>query len=61
MDHLINIRQATKEGYIAMCNGGVADLSYPSSKLRRARVQEGGGYNWRNHLQRKLPIQNNII
>ena len=25
-----------------MCCGGVADLSYPSSKTRRGRVQEGG-------------------
>lgn len=39
---LILIRQATADGYIAMCNGGVCDLSYPTSKLRRGRVQEGG-------------------
>ena len=39
---LILIRQATADGYIAMCNGGVCDLSYPNSKLRRGRVQGGG-------------------
>lgn len=38
----INIRQATKKGYITMIDGGVADLSFPSSKLRRGRVQDGG-------------------
>lgn len=36
------IRQATKIGYIEMVNGGVCDLSYPTSKLRRGRVQGGG-------------------
>lgn len=40
----IRVRQATKQGYILCENGGVADLSYPTSKLRRGRVQrEGGG------------------
>ena len=38
----IAIRQATKKGYIECEIGGVADLSYPSSKTRRGRVQEGG-------------------
>lgn len=38
----IKIKQATKDGYIVCCNGGVADFSYPSSKLRRGRVQGGG-------------------
>lgn len=38
----IKIRQATKKGYIEMINGGVCDLSYPTSKLRRGRVQRGG-------------------
>lgn len=38
----ISIRQATSEGYIDMVNGGVCDLSYPESKLRRGRVQGGG-------------------
>lgn len=39
----IQIRQAVKDGYVEMVNGGVCDLSYPSSKNRRGRVQ-GGGY-----------------
>lgn len=41
---MIKIKQATKKGYIECCNGGVADLSYPTSKLRRGRVQGGGGF-----------------
>ena len=36
------IKQATKAGYIKMKSGGVCDVSYPTSKLRRGRVQEGG-------------------
>lgn len=36
------IRQATKLGYIECNCGGVADLSYPESKTRRGRVQDGG-------------------
>lgn len=38
----IAIRQATKKGYIECEIGGVADLSYPNSKTRRGRVQDGG-------------------
>ena len=38
----VRIKQATKKGYIECKVGGVADLSYPKSKLRRGRVQEGG-------------------
>ena len=38
----ISIRQATKKGFIDMNNGGVVDMSYPESKLRRGRVQEDG-------------------
>ena len=38
----IQIKQATTRGYITMHTGGVADLSYPNSKLRRGRVQGGG-------------------
>ena len=34
----IRIKQATKDGYIDCCNGGVVDLSYPSSDTRRGRV-----------------------
>lgn len=37
MIHLIKIRQATKKGYIE-----VFDCSYPTSKLRRGRVVQGG-------------------
>lgn len=36
------IPQATKQGYIECEIGGVADLSYPNSKTRRGRVQDGG-------------------
>ena len=36
------IPQATKKGYIEMDLPGVCDLSYPNSKTRRDRVQEGG-------------------
>ena len=38
----IKIKQATKEGYIDCKLGGVADLSYPTSKTRRGRVQDNG-------------------
>lgn len=38
----VKIKQATQKGYIECAVGGVADLSYPSSKTRRGRVQEGG-------------------
>jgi DNA (cytosine-5)-methyltransferase 1 len=41
--HLIlRVRQATDTGYIECDPNGVADLSYPSSELRRARVKERG-------------------
>lgn len=36
------IKQATSQGYTECELGGVADLSYPDSKTRRGRVQEGG-------------------
>lgn len=36
------IPQTTKQGYIECEVGGVADLSYPNSKTRRGRVQDGG-------------------
>ena len=39
---LIRIKQATKQGWIEMISGGVADLSYPSSDTRRGRVEDGG-------------------
>ena len=38
----INIKQATSEGSIPIVDGGVADLSFPSSKTRRGRVQDNG-------------------
>lgn len=38
----VAIKQATKKGYTECEVGGVADLSYPNSKTRRGRVQEGG-------------------
>lgn len=38
----IGIRQATKDGFIKMEVGGCCDLLYPSSKLRRGRVQGDG-------------------
>ena len=38
----IGIRQATKSGYIVLNIPGVADFSYPTSQLRRGRVQDGG-------------------
>lgn len=42
MSETIRIKQATRQGFIECAVGGVADLSYPSSKTRRGRVQEGG-------------------
>lgn len=41
-DNSIRVRQATKQGYIVCPVGGVADLSFPTSKLRRGRVQGNG-------------------
>ncbi len=38
----VQIKQATKQGYIECKIGGVADLSYPESKTRRGRVQDNG-------------------
>jgi DNA (cytosine-5)-methyltransferase 1 len=38
----IMIKQATKKGYVECCEGGLADLSFPNSKTRRGRVQNGG-------------------
>lgn len=39
----LKIPQATKSGYIEVCEGGVFDAAYPDSPTRRGRVQEGGG------------------
>ena len=41
-DNYVLIPEATKDGYVPMEIGGVCDLSYPTSKTRRGRVQEGG-------------------
>lgn len=41
-DISIQIKQATKKGYIEMDPDGICDLSYPSSKTRRGRVQDNG-------------------
>lgn len=38
----VTIKQATKAGFIKWQVGGVADLSFPTSKTRRGRVQAGG-------------------
>jgi DNA (cytosine-5)-methyltransferase 1 len=42
LEPTVKIKQATKEGYIDCKLGGVADLSYPTSKTRRGRVQDNG-------------------
>ncbi len=38
----VNVCNATKQGYLFCPVGGIFDSSYPASKLRRGRVQEGG-------------------
>lgn len=38
----VMIKQATKAGFIKWQVGGVADLSFPTSKTRRGRVQASG-------------------
>ena len=41
--HLVlRVRQATDTGYIECDPNGAADLAYPNSELRRARVKERG-------------------
>ena len=39
----LRIRQATEQGYTDCPCPGAADLSYPSSALRRSRTVGGGG------------------
>lgn len=39
----LRIREATEKGYAEVEVGGVFDASYPTSKTRRGRVQQGGG------------------
>ena len=41
-EEYVAVKQATSQGYILCEWGGVADLSYPTSKLRRGRVQGQG-------------------
>ena len=50
----VRIKQATQKGYIECAVGGVADLSYPSSKTRRGRVQEGDLSNYHCNRNRHL-------
>ena len=39
---VLRVRQATEGGHIECDPNGVADLAYPTSELRRARVKERG-------------------
>lgn len=41
-DNMILIKQATKEGFVECECGGIADLSFPSTKTRRGRAQDKG-------------------
>ena len=38
----LRIPQATKQGWVEVMPGSLFDMSYPESKTRRGRVQEGG-------------------
>lgn len=38
----VNIKQATKQGFVPCKVGGVVDLNYPESETRRGRVIENG-------------------
>ena len=40
-DNMVLIKQAAKEGFIECEYGGIADLSFPQSRTRRGRVQDG--------------------
>lgn len=40
--YVLRVRQATEQGYIECLPFGVADLAYPTSQLRRARVKDDG-------------------
>lgn len=42
LDEPLRIPQATKKGFIEVMPGSLFDMSYPESKTRRGRVQEGG-------------------
>lgn len=39
---MFRVKQATKQGWIECVPYGIADISFPTSKLRRGRVQGGG-------------------
>ena len=39
---VLQVRQATEQGYIECVSGGVFDMAYPTSQLRRARVKDDG-------------------
>lgn len=41
-NEIIKIKQATKQGWIELTPIGICDLSYPTSKTRRGRVQHNG-------------------
>ena len=53
----IGVKQATGQGYIECRMGGVVDLSNPSSKTRRGRVQ-GGGWNKSYYYNKLWGVQN---
>lgn len=38
----IKVKNATKQGYVEVHEGGVLDLSFPDSKTRRGRVIDNG-------------------
>jgi DNA (cytosine-5)-methyltransferase 1 len=40
--YMLKVRVANKKGYTPLKEGGVADLSYPTSKTRRGRVVDMG-------------------
>ena len=42
LEPTVKIKQATQQGYAECKLGGVADLSYPTNKTRRGRVQDNG-------------------
>ena len=42
MSRYVGVKQAVRQGYIVCKIGGGIDISYPTSKLRRGRVQGGG-------------------
>lgn len=50
----VKVKQNTKSGY-AICElGGVVDLSYPSSKTRRGRVQGWLDKSYNHHNRRSI-------